>query len=121
MRYYFVFIISFLSIENSIANCTEETKSFDDCLQCCTDTALVQTTLKEAPSIGQVIVDGCQADQRTGVASGSYKGIYEKFKVDYTTYRILCENKTFLNTAKYEALPYEKCPDVCEKKFKEKK
>lgn len=109
----------FLSSAKAIADCKDESKDLDSCLQCCTDTSQAAEFIGKDYRAAAALAEACKKDHK--VDPKILKDLYAKYRIDGSIYFTACANPNFVQGGQFSAEPYDACVKACEEKFKQKK
>lgn len=115
----FIFLIFALKLPFSLlASCIDESKDYEGCTRCCSVTVQVVQLTDEFPAFKSDIRAGCIDSSKSATREAiAYKGLYEKYKIDSSTFYYLCNEPRILD----QKTAYGICNDECNKKWPKKK
>lgn len=119
---FFNLIVFLLISAQTYGSCINESKNFEECLKCCGYTAQAKQASNENAMFVTDVRESCSdSNKSTKKQVAAFSGIYEKYKIDSSTFYFLCNDKTFLDAKILPKESYETCVDICYKQTGGKK
>ncbi len=117
MAKFFIGVFVVLMSAQIYGACINESKNFEECLKCCGYTAQAKQALNENVMFASDVSAGCiDAAKSTKKQVAAFSSLYEKYKIDSSTFHFLCNDKTFLNEKILPRENYETCVNICHKR-----